>query len=420
MNRLTQALYAQIVEGIAHARNLSPSVVRQAMDQAILSARAAKECGLIDELVDEDALRELIGKSLSVDGRELALLSHYAQPQREPIDLSSPFALFAMLSRRPTISDKPAVALIYADGMIVDGDGGDSMFGSTVGSESMRRALRMADRDPRIKAVVLRIDSPGGSAIASEAMWQAARRLAKNKPLIVSVGHMAASGGYYLATAGDRIFADPTAIVGSIGVVGGKIVYKDLLDKLGIRQQAFTRGANADLFSSDHPFTDAQRKIVTDMMKDTYDLFTARVLAMRGKQIRDIDKVARGRIFIASQALKLGLVDELGGLQAAIAHAASQGHLHPGDYLVRVLPPPRTLADLFAGDALSNGPDAVLPAGAAAAAARAAGISPSTAHSALLTLSPHLRAMLGQQLQLIELFQQSPVLLVAPYTIAIK
>ena len=141
------------------------------------------------------------------------------------MDLSSPFGLLSLLTRRsqPPSADKPTVAIIYASGVITDGDGGGGMFEeSGVGSETMRKAFRAAARDENVKAVVVRIDSPGGSALASEVMWQAARRVEKSKPVIVSIGSMAASGGYYLACAGDRIFADPS-VVGSIGVVGASL-----------------------------------------------------------------------------------------------------------------------------------------------------------------------------------------------------
>ena len=124
----------------------------------------------------------------------------------------------------------------------------------------MRKAFRMAARDPNVKAVVVRIDSPGGSALASEVMWQAARHCAEQKPVIISVGSMAASGGYYLASAGDHIFADPSAIVGSIGVVGGKFVLTDLYNKLGVNTETFSKGKNAGLFSMDRPWTVEQRR----------------------------------------------------------------------------------------------------------------------------------------------------------------
>jgi len=148
------------------------------------------------------------------------------------------------------------------DGVIVDGGAVASLFDNqTIGSDTIRKAMRDITADDSIKCVVIRINSPGGSALASEAMWQAVRRVAVKKPVVISIGNMAASGGYYLASAGDRIFADSSAIVGSIGVVGGKFVTKDLFDKLGITTQSFLRGNNAGLFGSDAPFTDRQRKM---------------------------------------------------------------------------------------------------------------------------------------------------------------
>jgi protease-4 len=360
--------------------------------------------------VDQDGLRQLIGQSLGeVDPTELAVLSRYGQAQREPIDLSSPFGLFALLGRRAQPTTRPVVSLIYAEGMIVDGDAGDELFGAAVGSDTIRRALRMAHRDDQVKAIVLRIDSPGGSAVASEAIWQACRRVAMDKPVVVSIGQMAASGGYYLATAGDHIVADPSAIVGSIGVVGGKIVYKDLMDRIGVRDESFRRGRNADLFDANQPFSEAQRRIITAMMKETYELFTSRVMATRGGRIKDIDRVARGRVFLAGQAQEMGLVDELGGLDDALAYAGGKAGLDAGEFDVRVLPAPKTLADLLSGDD-DGAPRAML--------AHARGSI--TADSMLLALPARLRAALLQQLQFVQLMQESPVQLVAPYTLILR
>jgi len=179
--------------------------------------------------------------------------------------------LFSLLARKPEVPTGPAVALIYAEGVITDGEGSQGLFGgsSGVASEPMRRAFRMAARDESIKAIVIRIDSPGGSALASEVMWQAVRHVALKKPVIISVGSMAASGGYYLASAGDTIFADPVGIVGSIGVVGGKFVLKDLYGKLGLNTETFSKGRNAGLFSSDAPFSDKQKEMVQRWMTET-------------------------------------------------------------------------------------------------------------------------------------------------------
>jgi protease-4 len=405
LNKLTDSLYNQIVDGISGRRHISKEKVRGLIDQTIVVGKDAKEAGLVDELMDQDDLRPFLKKQL---GNDVDLLSDYGRPARENVDLSNPFGLFSLMMRRPQpASDKPAVAIIYAAGVITDGDGDGGMFQEDgVGSETMRKAFRSASRDDNIKAVVIRIDSPGGSALASEVMWQAARHCAQKKPVIVSVGSMAASGGYYLASAGDKIYADPSAIVGSIGVVGGKFVLKDLYDKLGLHSQTFSVGQNAGLFGMSEPWTDRQREMVTHWMKQTYDQFTRRVMSTRQGKIKDIDKVARGRIFLAGQARSLGLVDEIGGLEDAVAYAAGKGGLKPGEYDVRVLPEPKTLADYLMG----NGPDAATP------------IRPKIElkDPILGDLSPLLRKAIGRPLQMIQLLQDRPVVLVAPFDITIR
>jgi protease-4 len=405
LNKLTDSLYNQIVDGISRSRNISKDKVKQLIDQTIITGKEAKDAGLVDTLTDQDGMRPLINKDL---GNDIDILNDFGRPAPPNIDLSSPFGLLSLLTRRSQpAEDKPAVAIIYASGVITDGDGGGGLFEeSGVGSETMRKAFRLAVRDPNVKAVVIRIDSPGGSALASEVMWQAARHCAEKKPVIVSVGSMAASGGYYLASAGDKIYADPSAIVGSIGVVGGKFVLKDLYEKLGLHSETFSRGGNAGLFSMNQPWTDTQRTMVTNWMKKTYEQFTGRILSMRGGKIADIDKVARGRIFLARQAKALGLVDEIGGLQDAIAYAAGKGGLEAGEYDVRILPEPKTLADYLTG----NGPDTAMP------------FKPKiqVVDPLLSAVSPALRRAVTRELQMIRLFQDRPVQLVAPFDVVIK
>jgi protease-4 len=409
LNKLVDSLYEQIVDGIAQSRNLPKDAVKQMIDDTIVPAVAAKDRGFIDHLLDIDELRDLMKKEL---GNDVDLVYDFGRPQQEPIDVSNPFALLASITKRPEPSNKPAIALIYAEGTIVDGEGEGGLFSDGgVGSAPMRRALRTAAKDDNIKAVVIRIDSPGGSALASEVMWQAARHVASKKPVIISIGSMAASGGYYLASAGDHIFADPTAIVGSIGVVGGKFVMKDLYDKIGLTSTSFQRGRNADLFSESKPFDDRQRRLVTNWMRNTYDQFTSRVMHTRKGKIKDIDQVARGRIFLAKQARELGMVDEIGGIEAAIGYAAGKAKMTKGQYDVRVLPAPRTLADMFAGGGAEGAGQAALPFKAEVKISE---------DSILRALSPTMRKTLGQQIQFMQLLQDRPVVLVAPYVITVK
>jgi len=410
LNKIVDSLYDVIVDTISRNRNISKSSVKQIIDDCILTAKQAKDRKLVDHLLSQDDLRDLLKDEL---GGDVNILPNYAEPEREKLDFSNPFTLIANLGKKPKESNKAAIALIHADGVIVDGEAEDGLFGGggNVGSENIRKAFRMASRDDNVKAIVLRIDSPGGSALASEVMWQAVHAAAMDKPVIVSVGSMAASGGYYLASSGDYIFADPSAIVGSIGVVGGKFVIKDLLDKLGVNTETFSRGKNAGLFSMDTEWTDRQRRMVTNWMKDTYDQFTQRVMTNRKDKIKDIDQVARGRIFLARQAKELGMVDEIGGLTDALAYAAKEANLK--DYDVKSIPGSRSLIDLISGRAGADGDGAEgrLP------------FKPNitlSVDSPLKLMPASLRQKLARQLQFIQLLDKRPIMLVSPYTVTVK
>ena len=413
LTKLAEAMYQQIVDGISQNRNLSPDVARQLIDDTMITARVAKERGFVDHLVDYHDLKELITQEM---GNGLDIVSNFGQPQREQLDFSNPLALFSAMSKKTQDQgSKPVIALIYAEGTIVDGDGGESILGGSggVGSATIRRALRRASADDNVKAIVIRIDSPGGSAQASEVMWQAARAVAEKKPVIISIGSMAASGGYYLASAGDYIYADPSAIVGSIGVVGGKFVLKGIYDKLGLTTESFTKGRNADLFSSSKPFDERQRRLVTNWMKNTYEQFTSRVMSTRSGKIRDIDQVARGRIFLARQAKDLGMVDEIGGVQSAISHAANKAGLQSGQYDVKLLPQPRTLAELLLGVAGAEASSPVQPK-------VSIDVQLGELSVVLKSLDPTTRKALSQQLQMIQILQHRPVALVAPFVVTVR
>jgi protease-4 len=411
LNNLADSLYGQIIDTISASRKLDRDDVKAAVDDALIPGKEAKKLGLVDHLVDAGGMRELMAKEL---GQKVDLVADYGQTDRDQLDLSSPFAFFALLARRPQESTRPGIAVIYAEGMIVDGPSAEGMFtqAENIGSDTMREALRTAEKDDKIAAVVIRIDSPGGSALASEAMWQAAQRVSKGgKPVIISVGSMAASGGYYLASSGDFIFADPTAIVGSIGVVGGKFVLKDLFTKVGLNTESFVRGKNADLFSSTIEWDDQQRQQLTKWMRTTYDQFTERVMTTRQGKIKDIDAVARGRIFSASQAKDLGMVDQIGGIQDAIAHAAKQAKLKPGDYDVRVLPGPKTLADLLNGNNSDSDEDSAM---------RFAPRMSVEVQGLMEALGPSMRRALGMELDELMLLQRRPLMLASPVMFVVR
>ena len=397
MNKLVDALYGQIVGQIGKGRKMKPEQVKEVIDRAITPAADAVKIGLVDHLVDADGLKPLIKDLL---GNEVRVETDYGLPEKAEPDFSNPLALLAMLRPKTPEVTKDSVALVYASGVISGGEGGGGgLLGneSGIGSERIRRAMRMAERDDKVKAIVIRIDSPGGSALASEAMYQAVRRVAGQKPVIISIGGMAASGGYYLACSGDTIIADPAAIVGSIGVVGGKLDLSGLYDKIGLSTTTFARGKNADIYSDTHSWDERQQKLIRTYMKSTYEQFTDRVMSTRGGKIKDIDQVAKGRIFLAKDAKKLGMVDELGGIDKAIALAAERAGMDEYDTVVL---PGETFNPL-------QGLNLGLPFGE----------TPVKGAALLGILPPHMREALGQMLQMNRLLSERPVVLMTPFVI---
>jgi protease-4 len=208
------------------------------------------------------------------------------------------------------------------------------LFGAeTVGSTTMLEAIRQAEKDDTVKAIVLRVDSPGGSALASDLIWNELKR--SKKPIVASMSDVAASGGYYISMAAQKIYADPGTLTGSIGVVGGKLALRGAFDKVGIKTEIISRGANSGILSADKPFSESERKAMTALMKDVYDQFLDKALEGRqkaGKKITrdELVKLAGGRIWTGRQAKANGLIDELGGLGDAIAAARAMTDL-PAD-----------------------------------------------------------------------------------------
>ena len=311
LNWLLDGIYGRWVELIAEGRDLPTDEVRELIDQAPLSAADALASHLVDEVSSFPAFKQMIHKEF---GSDVVVLKEYDREAGPEINFDNPFAIFSLFSRvmegvEPD-ADEPGIGLIYIDGMIMVGKSDDNpLTGQIVGSTSLRAAFEQAREDDNIEAVVLRVDSPGGSALASDIIWKAATRLAQEKPLIVSMGSVAASGGYYVAIPGDVIFADSATLTGSIGVVGGKFIWRELLeDKLGITTADFSRGKHAGLMNMMRRWDESERNWMETYMNETYDQFKDRVIASRGKKLkRDLDKMAGGRVFTGAQALELGL-----------------------------------------------------------------------------------------------------------------
>jgi len=344
--QLLDSLYAEMREEMMVNRGLTSSQLDAAMEAAwFANGATAMRVGLIDHEIDRSDLADYLEERYDDDIRFDT--SYDPSRSTSSMDTSNPFALFQMLMQEPANNPtRDTVAVLHIDGAIVDGESepASAFGGGSVGAETIRDSLKEIASDDHIKAVVIRINSPGGSAIASENIWQGVRRVAEVKPVWVSVGSMAASGGYYIAVAGDKIYCSSSGIVGSIGVVGGKVALGGVYDKIGINVVPRARGPHADLFSSTSLWSPAQRELVRERMTETYNLFTSRVT--QGRSGIDLSRTAEGRLFTGDKAVALKMADEVGGLHDAIGDIAVHAKLDD-DYDVMHYPGPQSFEDLM-------------------------------------------------------------------------
>lgn len=353
MDGLLDGMYSAMVDQIAKGRSVTKAKAEAMMEQSwTLDDRGLVAAGLVDRLVGRDLLdvTELeFGEDFAWD-TEMGLSS--TSPMAQAM-ATNPMMAFAALMQEPTTTTSgPTIMVIHANGPIVSGDSayGDGTFGSgTIGSRTIDEVLDDALADDNIKGVVLRLDSPGGSALASEVMWQAIRAFGEEKPIVCSVGNMAASGGYYIASACDEIYIEPRAIVGSIGVVAGKLNLAGLYDLVGISVHSRSRGPNAALLSSVSNFTPEEKKKLEASMTLVYEQFRDRVATGRGARLKNLDEVDEGMLFTGTQAIGSGMADKLGGLNDAIQRVADKAGLKAGSYKVMELPHPLSLMAYLEG-----------------------------------------------------------------------
>lgn len=353
INALLDSLYGQVRKQVGAGRKLSEKQVDDAMEKAWMAdGKTAKAAGLIDAELDlpdlGDHLKKAYGDDIDWDDQ---LLLDPADAAKEKLS-GSPFALIgSVLKPTDYKPHRATIAVLHIDGAIADGEsgrGGLLSRESEVGSRTIKRTIEDLIDDNNIKGVVLRIDSPGGSAIASEMIWQSVKRLRKTKPVYVSVGSMAASGGYYIAVSGERIYVNPSSIVGSIGVVSGKIALAGVYEKLHINVVPRARGPHAAVMAgSATAWSEGERTLVRRKMTETYDLFTSRVAA--GRTGIDLAKTAEGRLFIGQNAIDLKMADRLGGLETARDDLASTLKLKAGSYDVMDYPAPESFAEVIGG-----------------------------------------------------------------------
>lgn len=323
LTAVLDSFYEQIVDQIATSRKLSTDAVKQLIDQGLFTAKDAHAAGLVDHLAYEDAIVEFIkGNDATA---EVKITKAYGKKKLDT-DFSGLTGMVKMMNLMMGIEEParrtltPKIAVISAVGPIMSGSSSADLFGSqTMGSATMIKAIRQARDDETVKAIVLRVDSPGGSALASDLMWHELQTL--KKPFVVSMGDVAASGGYYIAMGASRIYAEPGTITGSIGVVGGKLAIEKAFAKIGITTSVVQRGANSGVMSATTPFTETERTAMQKLLNDIYAQFTTKAATGRKMEVEALEKLARGRIYTGLQAKEIGLIDEIGTLADAIAYA---------------------------------------------------------------------------------------------------
>lgn len=342
INSLLDDLFNRYVETIAKARGKSADEVRALIDNAPYSAAKAKEAGLIDSVAYRDELdKELKAKLGYKETDPLKIVRGSTYSEVEPDSLG--------------LDKGEKIAVIYATGDIGSGTSDNSPSGSqSIGSDTLAKALNDARDDKSIKAIVIRVDSPGGSGLASDIIWHAVVSAKEKKPVVISMGDVAASGGYYIAAGASKIVAQPSTITGSIGVVAGKPVMRGFYDWLGISNEYVLRGKNAGMFRETEKFSPDERAKFEEWIKTTYyEDFVPKVAKGRNKDAAYIDSIAQGRVWTGSQGKERGLVDEFGGLDRAVEVAKELANIPKDKGVHRViLPYPRTFLQelMAAGD----------------------------------------------------------------------
>ncbi|WP_298521032.1 signal peptide peptidase SppA [uncultured Kordia sp.] len=311
-----RSIWDEMRKEISASRKISTDQLNLLADElAGRTAKLALEAKLIDKIAYEDEYE---------DGIQLAM------GENTLINRINIYEYARHVGERYTTdSSTERIAVIYAQGQIIYGDGDEAMIGQGV----MNEALKEAREDDSVKAIVLRIDSPGGSALASELIWREIELTKKVKPVIVSMGNLAASGGYYIACNADRIFAEPNTITGSIGVFGTIPNMHQLAEDLGINAEQVGTNKNSVQYSVFEPMTDEQRALIKEGIEDIYDLFTQRVADGRGMTQAAVDEIAQGRVWTGNDAVGIGLVDEIGGLDMALQAAATEANISSYDIL---------------------------------------------------------------------------------------
>jgi protease-4 len=329
LDALADDWFGALVEGVAEGRDLAAAAVRDLVDCGPYTAPAAVEAGLVDACVYPDEVE-----------RRLEAFAPLAAARRpgprrvRRVDAHTYCTLRgARGGWRPLLAELPRIAYVVVRGVIHRGTGARG-----IASEALAGLLERVSRDAAVRGVVLRIESPGGDALASDLLWRAVSRVRREKPVVASLAEVAASGGYYIASAADAVLAEPGTLTGSIGVIGGKLNLAGLYRRLGVGRDAVERGARAGLLSEARAFTQEERSALRHEMSSLYETFVDRVARGRGLSASAVERVARGRVWSGRRAAEIGLVDGLGGPLEALCEARRRAGLEHDRVLVSVLP----------------------------------------------------------------------------------
>jgi protease-4 len=327
INSFADQFYEDILDEISLKRNIEKSKLKEIMNNAPYLAEEAKEFGLIDEFFYRDELKSYFDEN----GNSNSLVSYNTYSVLKPYEYDW------------DVEPNEKIAIIYATGTIMPGDNGNEFYiGQTMGDHTIAGAIKIARENSNIKAIILRIDSGGGFAFASEVIWRevALTTTGENKkPVIVSMSDVAASGGYLIACPADEIYANPATTTGSIGIYSGKVNLKGLFDKLGIKFQHIKRGENAGMYTAIRGFTDKERQRMIYTMEGGYDRFISRVAESRNMSKEEVNEIGRGRIWTGKQGIQKGIVDKLGGLFDALKAAEQKAGIQENEeYGILILP----------------------------------------------------------------------------------
>jgi protease-4 len=396
-------LYANLTETIAAERKLGGARVKELLDRGLFTAADAKEAGLIDRVAYDDEFEAYLKSECQAD--EVKFADDYGK-QKIDVDFSG---FGGMMKLMEMISGGGAtkkagkgkkIAVVYAVGTIMTGESGSGLFESTLGGDTLVDALREAEEDDNVAAIVLRVNSPGGSALASDLVWREVTRI--KKPIVASMGDVAASGGYYISMGADKIFAEPRTLTGSIGVVGGKVAVGGLLQKVGIKTEVISRGKNSGWESIDEPFSSSEREAWLSVMKEIYIQFTTKAAAGRKMELSQLESLAQGRIYTGRQAVANKLVDQLGTLDDAVAEAKKLAGIADDEAVERlILPEPKSFfEELLMGPSVESSARTMLK-------------------REIATAAPGLLDLLGEATRLGKLFSE-PAVTVMPFRVRIR